>query len=94
MGKTPDNLKDKTAQDTKTSLDDNDLENVSGGFTIIDTCQNRWSPGICNAIWGACPHLSISQTDEKCSFHNSYADYLVSCDKGCFVNITYREHFD
>ncbi|MDF2685165.1 MAG: hypothetical protein K0S55_346 [Clostridia bacterium] len=35
MGEAPDNLKDKLAQETKVSLDDNELENVSGGFTII-----------------------------------------------------------
>jgi hypothetical protein len=32
------------------TLEEQDLEDVTGGFTIIDTCQNRWVPGICNAI--------------------------------------------
>lgn len=65
----------------KKPLNDNELESVSGGFTIIDTCQKRWSEMICNAMWGQCPHLSLKPAE------GNY--YLASCNAGHFTDQKY-----
>jgi bacteriocin-like protein len=63
-------------------LNENELESVSGGFTIIDTCQKCWVEMICNAMWGQCPHLSLKPGE------GNY--YLASCDAGHFTNEKYN----
>ncbi len=90
------NLRTEPAPDAQNqALDERDLENVSGGFTLIDTCRKQWSPAICyDAIWGACPHLSITRLEEKhCVFH-IVITHSVSCAKGYFKDKIYDETID
>ena len=75
-----DNFTDETAQIAP--LNEKALEDVSGGFTIINTCQKRWSEMICNAMWGMCPNLSLTPSD-KGKYH------LASCKNGHFSNVEY-----
>jgi hypothetical protein len=63
------------------ALTENELEDVSGGFTIIDTCQHSWVEMTCNAIWGQCPNLKLTPSE------GNY--YLASCNKGYFSNERY-----
>ncbi len=77
----------------KAALNDQELAEVSGGFTLFDTCQNRWSPGICaEAIWGICPHLSMTETGKRVGNFNNVIYYKVSCNKGCFKDMDYSDH--
>jgi hypothetical protein len=79
----------------KASLDDKELEDVSGGFTLIDTCQHQWDRNICaRALWGACQHLFMNKTGEKAGKIANETYYLVSCDKGCFQNVSHIEYTD
>lgn len=89
------NCMNEPAKDAgESSLGEEELDGVSGGFTILDMCQNRWAPVVCNAPWGQCPHLDMKRTGEKCVNQNAIAKYLVSCDKGCFKDIPYNDHLD
>jgi hypothetical protein len=77
------------------SLNETDLESVSGGFTLIDTCQNRWAELICaEAIWGVCPHLDMKRVRVKAGNFDNVIYYSVSCDKGCFKDVSYKERLD
>ena len=73
--------KEKDATNNPSPLNENELNDVSGGFTIIDTCQHVWSQMICNAAWGQCPHLKLTPSEGN--------SYLASCDKGYFANQEY-----
>lgn len=74
----------------KSSLNEDELDGVAGGFAIIDTCQNRWVPIICNALWGKCAHLTMTEKSKKTSGLNRHVIFSVSCSKGCFSNVEYR----
>lgn len=73
--------KDKDAASSAPPLCENELDDVSGGFTIIDTCKHVWSEMICNAVWGQCPNLKLTPAKDN--------NFLVSCEKGYFKNQEY-----
>jgi hypothetical protein len=87
------NDKNRSESEVKNTLSEQELEGVSGGFTLLDTCQNRWAPAICvDALWGICPNLSMKETGKRVGNFNNVIYYKVSCDKGCFKDVDYSDH--
>ena len=94
MKKDNKNMLDEQTSDMadKTPLSEQELEGASGGFTLIDMCQNSWSPLICLAIWGGCSHLQMKETGRTIGNQKNQIHYLVSCDKGCFKDVAYNDY--
>jgi bacteriocin-like protein len=75
-------------------LNENELENVSGGLggiTLIDLCQGRFNPAIClDAIGEKCPRLVIENKGSSTGIISQFIyHYVVSCNKGCFNSVDY-----
>lgn len=78
------------------SINDGELENVSGGITIYDTCTNQLEPFTClQAFWGKCPRLIIEEKRLFFESNPSYGfEYILSCSKGCFSKEKLTSNFD
>lgn len=79
--------------DKDKAINENELENVSGGLwgiTIIDACENSFVLDKCfTNIWGQCPKLII---ESKTVSEQGIPTYCFSCAKGCYKKLTYIMH--
>ncbi len=81
-------------------VSDEQLEQVTGGFTLWDSCRGSYDRGTCWGLFApcipcACGHLKITKTDKEVV--DKYTDrqyYTVSCGKGCFTGVgeSFTEH--
>lgn len=79
----------------KAALSEQELNDVAGGFTLFDTCQNRWAELICaEAPWGICPRLDMKKIRDNFGNFDNVIHYSVSCTKGCFKDVIYKERLD
>lgn len=76
--------------DASKTINESELENVSGGLwniTILDTCENAFVADKCYwSVWGQCPRLIIES--QKLSEFNQEI-YCFTCTKGCYTKLTY-----
>jgi hypothetical protein len=86
------NLKDKSASNGQVvSLDENELESVSGGLfgiTIIDTCQQKYDYNHCCNNFGNCPQLDVIGEYIGLVNGRKVRTISCSCNKGYFQFIT------
>jgi len=92
MSKDRNNLKDGSASDVQgVSLDENELESVSGGLfgiTIIDTCQQKYDYDHCCNNFGSCPQLNVIGEYIEIVNGRKVRTITCSCNKGYFQYIT------
>jgi bacteriocin-like protein len=85
----------KTQSAPANELNENDLENVSGGLwgiTILDTCRNSFEERVCMECFGEyCPQLVVN--DQKYDYYqgNTKNEYVLTCKKGCFKNLKFSK---
>jgi hypothetical protein len=92
LSKNRNNLKDESTPDTQGApLDENELENVSGGLwgiTIFDTCQQKYDYKHCCNNFGNCPQLDVIGEYIEVVNGRKVRHFTCSCNKGYFFGVT------
>ena len=86
----------KTQTTPANELNENELENVSGGLwgiTIMDTCRNRFDERVCMECFGEyCPQLVVNDRKFDIGYKGSTKDeYVLTCKKGCFTDLKFNK---